>query len=168
MCLDSGKKCNPSNNIARRGQCFLMTKTFQELPNRAHTFPLSSDIGHQVSFSRNPSVDFWINHFADFLEAQGISVEKTATPMKVQAPTRRIASLPPHFLTEFESSPSPHKKPRLMSAHGHSVRVLNEIFMFGLILTFQVSRCPSSELRRTVSCTVKHEGEGQFFLPRNW
>jgi hypothetical protein len=30
------------------------------------------------------------------------------------------------------------------------------------------SRCPSSEQRRTVSCTVKQEGEGQFFLPRNW
>ena len=102
------------------------------------------------------------------MEAQGISVEKTATPTKVQVPTRRIASLPPHFLTEFESSPSPHKKPRLKSTHAHSVRVLNDIFMPGLILLFQVSRRPSFELRRTVSCTVKHEGEGQFFLPRNW
>jgi hypothetical protein len=106
--------------------------------------------------------------FADFLEAQGISVEQTATPMKVQVPTRRIASLPPHFLTDPQSSPSPHKKPRLMSSQA-PVRILNEIFMLGLILMFQVSHRPSSEQqRRTVSCTVKQEGEGQFFLPRNW
>ena len=72
--------------------------------------------------------DSEIHCFADFLEAQGISVEKTATPMKVQVPTRRIASLPPHFLTDPQSSPSPHKKPRLMSTQVHSVRVLNEIF----------------------------------------
>jgi len=85
----------------------------------------------------------------DFLEAQGISVEKTTTPMKV--PTRRIASLPPHFLSDPQSSPSPHKKPRLMSSQAHSV-----------------TRRPSFELRRTVSCSVKQEGEGQFFLPRNW
>jgi hypothetical protein len=114
--------------------------------------------------------DSWINHFADFLEAQGISVEKTATPKKVQVPTRRIASLPPHFLTDPESSPSPHKKPRLTTTQAPLVRILNEIFMLGLILMFQGSRRPSFELRRTVSChgTVKQEGEGQFFLPRNW
>ena len=48
MCLDSGKKCKPSNNIARRGQSFLMIRTYRELPNQAHMFPLSLDIGHQV------------------------------------------------------------------------------------------------------------------------
>ena len=130
MCLlDSGKKYKPSNNIARRGQWFLMTKTFLELPNPAHTFPLSSDIGHQVFLVGICRPDLWTNHFADFLEAQGISVEKTATSKKVQVPTRRVASLPAHFLTDPESSPSPHKKPRLMPTH--PVRVLNEIFMLG-------------------------------------
>ena len=170
MCLlDSGKKCKPSNNIARLGQWFLMTKTFPELPNPAHTFPLSLDIGHQVFLVGIHRPNSWTNHFADFLEAQGISIEKTATPKKVQVPTRRVASLPAHFLTDPESSPSPYKKPRLMPTH--PVRVLNEMFMLGLIPMFQdylVSRRPSLELRRTMSCTVKQEGEGQFFLPRNW
>ena len=41
-------KRKPSSNIARRVQWFLMIKTFLELPNRTYTFPLSSDIGHQV------------------------------------------------------------------------------------------------------------------------
>ena len=126
MCLDSGKKYKPSNNIARRGRCFLMTKTFPELPNQAHTFPLSSDIGLQVFLVGIHSPNTGINHFADFLEAQGISVEKTTTPTKVQVPTRRIASLPPHFLTDPQSSPSPHKKPRLMSSQSQSVRAFNE------------------------------------------
>jgi hypothetical protein len=102
------------------------------------------------------------------LEAQGISVEKATTPKKVQVPTRRIASLPPHFLTDPESSPSPLKKPRLNTTQSHLVRVLNEICMLGLILMFQGSRRPSFEFRRTVSCTANREGEGQFFLPRNW
>lgn len=126
MCLDSGKKCRPSNNIARRGRCFLMTKTFPELPNQVHTFPLSSDIGHQV-FLVGICPGSENNYFADFLEAQGISVEKATTPTKVQVPTRRIASLPPHFLSDPQSSPSPRKKPRLMSSQSHSVRNLNEI-----------------------------------------
>jgi hypothetical protein len=134
MCLDSGKKCKPLNNIARLGQWFLMTKTFPELPNRAHTFPLSSDIGHQVFLVGIYHSDSWTNHYADFLEAQGISVEKTPTPKRFQVPTRRIASLPPHFLTDPESNPGPHKKPRLTSTHDHPVRVLNGIFILGLIL----------------------------------
>ena len=74
--------------------------------------------------------------FVDFLEAQGISVEKAATPKKVQVPTRRIASLPPHFLTDPEPNPSPRKKPRLNTTRSHLVRVLNEMFMLGLILMF--------------------------------
>ena len=45
------------------------------------------------------------------------------------------------------------------------------MFMLGLIPMFQDylgPRRPSFELRMTMSCTVKQEGEGQFFLPRNW
>lgn len=110
-----------------------MTKTFPGLPNRAHTFPLSSDIGRQVFLVGIYPPDSWTNHFADFLDAQGISVEKTTTPKKVQVPTRRVASLPPHFLTDPESSPSPLKKPRLMSTHAYPVRVLDEMFMLSLI-----------------------------------
>lgn len=126
MRLDSGKKCRPSNNIARRGQCFLTTKKFPELPNQVHTFPLSSDIGHQVFLVEICRPGSKNNHLSDFLEAQGISVEKTTTPTKV--PTRRIASLPPHFLSDPQSSPSPHKKPRLMSSQAHSVRNLHKIY----------------------------------------
>jgi hypothetical protein len=126
MCLDSGKKYKPSNNIARRGQWFLMIRTFLELPNLAHTFPLSSDIGHQVFLVGICRPDSRNNRFTDFLEAQGISVEKEATPKKVQAPARRIASLPPHLLTDPESSLSPYKKPRLMPLFSHPVRTLSK------------------------------------------
>ena len=108
------------------------------------------------------------------MEAQGISVEKEATPKKVQVSTR-TASLPPHLLTEPESSPSPHKKPRLMPLLSHPVRVLSEISYTWSNFLFQGylgPRRPSFELRRTMSWTVKqegpYEGEGQFFLPRNF
>jgi hypothetical protein len=109
-----------------------MIKTFLELPNPAHTFPLSSDIDHQVIMVEVRRSNFRNNRYADFLEAQGISVQETA-PKKVQVPTRRIASLPPHLLTDPESSPGPHKKPRLMPVLSHPVCILSEIHMLGLI-----------------------------------
>ena len=87
ICLDSGKKYKPSSNIARSVRCFHMTKTFPELPNQAHTFPLSSDISLQVFLVGSHSPNTGINHFADFLEAQGISVEKATTPTKVKVPS---------------------------------------------------------------------------------
>ena len=63
------------------------------------------------------------NRFADFLEAQGISVDKPSAPKKAFA--RRVTSLPPHFLEDPEPSPVPHKKLKLMPllSHDHSVCV---------------------------------------------
>lgn len=90
----------------------------------------------------------------DFLEAQGISVEKRPTPLKHS--TRRTASLPPHVLNDLETSPNPRKKPRLTPILAHP--------------SSSGPRRPSFELRRTMSWTVTKQeaGEGQFFLPRNF
>jgi len=125
-------------------------QTFEQYSSTWSVLPYDQDVPGATKPSTYVSFVFRYRS-PDFLEAQGISVEKAATPKKVQVPTRRIASLPPHFLTDPESSPSPHKKPRLVPTHAR----------LG-------PRRPSFELRRTVSCTVKREGEGQFFLPRNW
>jgi hypothetical protein len=128
-------------------------QTFEQYSSTWSVVPYDQDVPGATKPSTYVSFVFRYRS-PDFLEAQGISVEKMPTPKRVQGPTRRIASLPPHFLTDPESSPTPHKKPRLSSTHAHP--------------GYLGPRRPSFELRRTISCTVNHEGEGQFFLPRNW
>jgi len=131
-------------------------QTFEQYSSTWSVVPYDQDVPGATKPSTYVSFVFRYRS-PDFLEAQGISVEKEATLKKVQVSTR-TASLPPHLLTDPESSRSPHKKPRLMPLLTHP--------------GYLGPRRPSFELRRTMSWTVKqegpYEGEGQFFLPRNF
>ncbi|KAF8163459.1 hypothetical protein B0H34DRAFT_695547 [Crassisporium funariophilum] len=101
----------------------------------------------------------------EFLESQGIAPpvdeKRPPPPPKALPPAKRMASLPPHALSQPELSLEPPlKKPRLMPQ---------------TTLPFPTSaRRPSAELRRTASWTATqhttggYEGEAQFFLPRNF
>jgi len=132
-------------------------QTFEQYSSTWSVVPYDQDVPGATKPSTYVSFVFRYRS-PDFLEAQGISIEKL-TPKKISMiSTRRMASLPTHLLDDLEDSPRPYKKPRLMPLLVHP--------------SSSGPRHPSTELRRTVSWTVKqegpYEGEGQFFLPRNF
>jgi len=132
-------------------------QTFEQYGSTWSVVPYDQDVPGATKPSTYVSFVFRYRS-PDFLEAQGISVEKPPAPKKILP--RRIASLPPHLLDDPEPNPSPHKKPKLMP-----LALLAHPSYLG-------PRRPSYE-RRTMSWTVTkqegpYDGEGQFFLPRNF
>jgi len=131
--------------------------TFEQYSSTWSVVPHDQDIPGATKPSTYVSFVFRYRS-PDFLEAQGISVEKP--PALKKAFARRVTSLPPHLLEDPEPSPVPHKKPRLMPllSHDHP--------------NYLGPRRPPCE-RRAITWTVTkqegpYDGQGQFFLPRNF
>ncbi|KAF8798159.1 hypothetical protein BYT27DRAFT_7203868 [Phlegmacium glaucopus] len=129
-------------------------QTFEQHASTWSVVPYDQDVPGATKPSTYVSFVFRYRS-PDFLEDQGISVGDKPTPKK--SSTHRLAGLPPHVLSGLEPSPSPHKKRRLMPLLPHP--------------DSSGPRRPSSEMRRTMSWTVRQkglfEGQSQFLLPRN-